>query len=186
MLTGSNYSQQCDIWSMGVILYLLLSGRYPFFSQDEDKLIRVICAANVDYDYIPEDVTNHPHKISILTQFILKVSFEAKDLLSKMLAKNPAVRFTASEVLQHPWTTGNVMSGAQGPANVLEMMRMWRSEMKVCAWLLRRVLLATARICCSLVPARIGWRRRMCRENQRLFARKGHHSKTRSLISLWR
>lgn len=58
------------------------------------------------------------------------MSLEAKDLIRKMLAKNPAVRLTASEVLQHPWTTGKIMSGAQ-TANVLEMMRMWRSEMKV-------------------------------------------------------
>lgn len=59
----------------------------------------------------------------------MKVSAEAKDLISKMLVKNPAVRLTASEVLQHPWTTGNVMSGQQAPANVLEMMRMWKSEL---------------------------------------------------------
>lgn len=121
---------------MGVILYLLLSGRYPFFSTDEEKLIRVVCAAEVDYDFIPEDVKllkKAALTFSILQQFTFKVSFEAKDLLSKMLAKNPAVRLTASEVLQHPWTTGNVMSGAQGPANVLEMMRLWRSEMKVAA-----------------------------------------------------
>lgn len=56
MLIGSNYSQQCDIWSMGIILYLLLSGRYPFFSRDEEKLIRIICSAEVDYDYLAEDV----------------------------------------------------------------------------------------------------------------------------------
>lgn len=59
------------------------------------------------------------------------MSLEAKDLISKMLTKNPAVRLTASEVLQHPWSTGHVMSELQSPANVLEMMRLWRSEMKV-------------------------------------------------------
>lgn len=60
----------------------------------------------------------------------LKLTAEAKDLISKMLAKNPAERLTASEVLQHAWTVGHTLTGAQ-PGNVLEMMRLWRSEMKV-------------------------------------------------------
>lgn len=52
MLTSFSYSQQCDIWSMGVILFLLLSGRYPFYSKDEEKLVKLICAAELDFDYI--------------------------------------------------------------------------------------------------------------------------------------
>lgn len=129
MVTGSKYSQQCDIWSIGVILYLLLVGRFPFFSKDEDKLIRLICAAEVDYDDV--DVITIA-LIEFKLYFIyLKMSQEVKDLLSKMLAKNPAVRITAYEAMQHPWTTGKVMSGQNCPGNVLEMMRLWRSEMKV-------------------------------------------------------
>lgn len=50
MVTGSKYSQQCDIWSMGVILYLLLVGRFPFFSKDEEKLAKLICFGEIDYD----------------------------------------------------------------------------------------------------------------------------------------
>lgn len=129
MVTGSMYSQQCDIWSIGVILYLLLVGRFPFFSKDEEKLIKIICAAEVDYDYVEVIAIT---LIELMLYFInLKMSQEVKDLLSKMLAKNPAVRITAYEAMEHPWTTGNVMSGQPCPGNVLEMMRLWRSEMKV-------------------------------------------------------
>lgn len=55
--------------------------------------------------------------------------------MSKMLAKNPAVRITAWEVLQHAWTTGkSLLDEGQNSANVLDMMKMWRLEMKVCDW----------------------------------------------------
>lgn len=56
MLTSSSYSQQCDVWSMGVILYLLLSGHFPFYFKEEEGLVQLICGAEVDYDCINKSV----------------------------------------------------------------------------------------------------------------------------------
>lgn len=92
------------------------------------------------------------------------MSQEAKDLLSKMLARNPAVRITAYEVMQHPWTVGKILNNEpQNPANVLEMMRLWKSEIKVLR--MRLIIVANLTINIRLQPVKTGWQRRTCPEN---------------------
>lgn len=114
IVTGFTYSQMCDVWSAGIIMYVLLYGRFPFYAVLQETVRELICHHEPDYEYI-------------------KTSSEAIDLLKKMLEKNTAHRITASEVLQHPWLTGRKMSDKNQatPENVLDMMRLWRSEMRV-------------------------------------------------------
>ena len=80
------YNEKCDIWSAGVILYVLLSGEPPFNGPSDGAIYSKIKKMN--FTFPPNKWKN--------------VSNEAKDLLSKMLIPEKE-RLTASQVLAHPW-----------------------------------------------------------------------------------
>jgi calcium-dependent protein kinase len=82
-----HYSAKTDIWSAGCILYTLLSGTTPFL--DSDKLIDRKIAKG---QYAPMNTT-----------IWAQISEPAKDLVQKMLAVDPAQRYSALQVLGHPW-----------------------------------------------------------------------------------
>jgi serine/threonine protein kinase len=77
-----------DVWSCGVIMYILLYGSPPFWSEDTNKLFLAIIGSDVDFTCTDE---REP------------VSFLANDLVQEMLAKDQNDRITASEALEHPW-----------------------------------------------------------------------------------
>lgn len=106
------YSQQCDIWSIGVIMFTLLTGRPPFVAETEEKLYELIKKGEVDFSD-PCWETCHE---------------SAKNLLLGMLKVDPAYRRTAKEILNHPWITGD--SDASETSNVLELMKMYREELR--------------------------------------------------------
>lgn len=113
IIDNKTYSQQCDIWAMGVIVYILLCGSPPFRSKDEDTLYDMIKRGEIDFS----------------GEVWKGISEEAQDCIRGMLKVDPAHRKTAREVLNHPWITGNVSEGNHH--NVLEMMKMWKDELKV-------------------------------------------------------
>lgn len=80
------YDESCDIWSAGVILYILLSGVPPFYGNTDPEILEAVKKGIYSFN-IPE---------------FKKVSESAKDLISKMICK-PDKRIKAQEVLQHPW-----------------------------------------------------------------------------------
>ncbi|XP_075694302.1 serine/threonine-protein kinase 33 [Rhinoderma darwinii] len=112
VINAHDYSQQCDIWSIGVIMFLLLSGDPPFMGSSEDKLFELIKRGELNFS-------------SSVWQ---SVSEAAKDVLQKLLRVDPADRITANELLDNPWITGNT-SSVQRPSNVLEMMKTWRNSL---------------------------------------------------------
>ncbi|XP_057438677.1 calcium-dependent protein kinase 32-like [Lotus japonicus] len=82
-----HYGPEVDIWSAGVILYILLCGVPPFWAETEQGVAQAIIRSVVDFKRDPWP----------------KVSDNAKDLVKKMLNPDPKRRLTAQEVLDHPW-----------------------------------------------------------------------------------
>ena len=83
MLTGE-YDEKCDIWSIGVIMYYMLSGKFPFFAEDNFGVFKKI----------EKDDPNFSE---------LKISENALNFLKKCLTKNPKLRPSAKECLFHKW-----------------------------------------------------------------------------------
>ncbi|KAL3529898.1 hypothetical protein ACH5RR_009220 [Cinchona calisaya] len=82
-----NYGPEVDIWSAGVILYILLCGVPPFWAETEQGVAQAIIRSVIDFKRDPWP----------------KVSDNAKDLVKKMLDPDPSRRLTAAQVLEHPW-----------------------------------------------------------------------------------
>ena len=85
-ILNGNYTHLCDIWSAGVILYILLSGDPPFNGPNDSAIYQKV--AQMKYTF-PENKWKN-------------VSNEAKDLISHMLVPEEK-RYTASQVLEHDW-----------------------------------------------------------------------------------
>ncbi|GKV25738.1 hypothetical protein SLEP1_g35133 [Rubroshorea leprosula] len=81
------YGPEVDVWSAGVILYILLCGVPPFWAETEQGVAQAIIKSVIDFKRDPWP----------------KVSDNAKDLVRKMLDPNPQCRLTAEQVLDHPW-----------------------------------------------------------------------------------
>ncbi|CAN1833541.1 Calcium-dependent protein kinase 24 [Linum perenne] len=82
-----NYGPEIDVWSTGVILYILLCGVPPFWAETEEGIAQAIIRGHLDFSRDPWP----------------KVSKEAKSLVKTMLDQNPYSRLTIQEVLEHPW-----------------------------------------------------------------------------------
>jgi serine/threonine protein kinase len=92
MLSGQSVTEQTDVWSLGVLLYALVVGNYPFSASDDCLMTSRI---------LLEDCT-----------FPLSVSNEFKDLIQRMLQKDPTNRITLANIALHPWITRGVATCA--------------------------------------------------------------------------
>lgn len=111
MMSGRGYTQWCDVWSIGVIMYMLLCGEPPFFSKTKGNLLKKIMNSEVKF-----------------TQPIwASVSDAAKNLLTCLLKVDPAYRMSANQLLENPWITGDTNVPVV-PPNVLEMMRQYLEQ----------------------------------------------------------
>ncbi|CAG9324084.1 CDPK1_39 [Blepharisma stoltei] len=86
------YDEKCDVWSAGVILYIMLCGIPPFNASSENGILMKVSRGVFTFA-MPE---------------WKNVSQEAKSLITKMLTKDPAKRPSAEEVLQDKWLQGRV------------------------------------------------------------------------------
>ena len=82
-----DYDEKCDIWSCGVLMYILLAGRPPFDGWNINYIISAIIKGDIKYN-IPE---------------FEGISAEALELMKKLLTYEANDRITASEALQHKW-----------------------------------------------------------------------------------
>uniref|UniRef100_A0A7S4QY70 non-specific serine/threonine protein kinase n=1 Tax=Alexandrium monilatum TaxID=311494 RepID=A0A7S4QY70_9DINO len=81
---GAEYSSECDLWSLGVVIYVMLSGRPPFWgkSQFRKMLAEEYPMSGTEWDAISDD---------------------AKSLIRSLLRADPSERLSINEVAQHPW-----------------------------------------------------------------------------------
>ncbi|PHU05318.1 Calcium-dependent protein kinase 7 [Capsicum chinense] len=82
-----NYGPEIDIWSAGVILYILLCGVPPFWAESEQGVAQAILRGAIDFKREPWP----------------SISDSAKNLVRQMLEPDPKLRLTAKQVLEHPW-----------------------------------------------------------------------------------
>ncbi|ELK17966.1 serine/threonine-protein kinase DCLK3 [Pteropus alecto] len=89
ILSEKGYGLEVDMWAAGVILYILLCGFPPFRSpeRDQDELFNIIQLGHFEF----------------LAPYWDNISDAAKDLVSRLLVVDPKKRYTAHQVLQHPW-----------------------------------------------------------------------------------
>jgi calcium/calmodulin-dependent protein kinase I len=97
ILEGTAYDQRADMWSVGVILYILLGGYPPFIESTQRDLFRKIRKG--DYEFHEE--------------YWGTVSSEAKELISSLLTVDRTVRLTADEALENAWILGDDAKLAQ-------------------------------------------------------------------------
>ncbi|CAA6656372.1 unnamed protein product [Spirodela intermedia] len=82
-----SYSMEADIWSIGVITYILLCGSRPFWARTESGIFRAVLRADPNFDDSPWP----------------SVSSEARDFVKRLLNKDYRKRMTAAQALTHPW-----------------------------------------------------------------------------------
>ena len=86
-----------DIWSAGITLYIMLTGRVPFNADDEYKNDFNLEIKKDKYQNLIYEIIHKPPKEAT------NISIEAKDLLDRLLTKDPNKRITCDEILDHPW-----------------------------------------------------------------------------------
>ncbi|KAH9322603.1 hypothetical protein KI387_017242, partial [Taxus chinensis] len=85
-----SYSMEADVWSIGVITYILLCGCRPFWARTESGIFRAVLKTAPNF----EDTPWH------------SISPEAKDFVKRLLNKDLRKRMSASQALSHPWLRG--------------------------------------------------------------------------------
>uniref|UniRef100_K3WM37 Protein kinase domain-containing protein n=1 Tax=Globisporangium ultimum (strain ATCC 200006 / CBS 805.95 / DAOM BR144) TaxID=431595 RepID=K3WM37_GLOUD len=113
ILEGRAYGKGVDIWSIGVITYILLCGYPPFHDDNHNALFKKIKKGKYQFD----------------SPYWDHVSDEAKDLISKMLVVNPAERATVGQLLEHRWVTGAEVATVQ-LTSALEELRRFNARRK--------------------------------------------------------
>ncbi|CAG9320382.1 unnamed protein product [Blepharisma stoltei] len=84
---AQRYDEKCDMWSAGVNMYILLSGMPPFGGNSDHEILNKVKTGRYSFPSPEWD----------------SISFEAKDLIEKMLTFDPERRISAREALAHPW-----------------------------------------------------------------------------------
>lgn len=87
-----NFDERIDNWTLGIVLYIMISGRFPFAGKNKKDVLKSISMGMFTF--------NHPP--------FQTASTEVKDLIAKLLTRNPNDRYTAFEALKHPFLNSEV------------------------------------------------------------------------------
>jgi serine/threonine protein kinase len=115
MLNGESCGPSVDIWACGVILYVILCGFPPFYSDDDEELLDMIRSARVEFPAPYWD----------------GVGPEAKDLIKKMLTVSTADRLTAEKVMDHPWLASDFPHRTEHLAGALDQLNKYNTRRRI-------------------------------------------------------
>lgn len=102
------YSGECDVWALGVLFYMMLSGEHPFVGSQLEHIYASILSGVYDFE----------------GRAWRKVSTRAKHLISKMLIVNPENRISIEEALNHPWFVSNIeATPTEVPYNIVRALK---------------------------------------------------------------
>ncbi|CAH8345862.1 unnamed protein product [Eruca vesicaria subsp. sativa] len=110
-----SYGKEIDIWSAGIILYILLCGVPPFWAETEKGIFEEIIKGEIDFESQPWP----------------SISESAKDLVRKLLTKDPKKRISAAQALEHPWIRGGEAPDNPIDSAVLSRMKQFRAMNKL-------------------------------------------------------
>jgi len=92
VILGLDYTKMIDIWSIGVVLYVMLFCKYPFQGETVSEIYNNITSGKLNF---PQSALKNP------------LSNEVKDLIGNLLQVAPERRFSTKEILNHPWIVNN-------------------------------------------------------------------------------
>ena len=115
-LDSDGYGVKCDLWSVGVVMFVLLGGYAPFESDNMVELAQMICEGDWDFnEKFWKDVTEPP-----------------RDLIRKLLVVNPDERYSANEALDSEWLkmrrTRNAINRSSSARNLTQPATLARAE----------------------------------------------------------
>nr|AAD28791.1 calcium/calmodulin-dependent protein kinase [Nicotiana tabacum]AAD52098.1 calcium/calmodulin-dependent protein kinase [Nicotiana tabacum] len=113
-LSREKITTKSDIWSLGVILYILLSGYPPFIAPSNRQKQQMILNGQFSFD----------------EKTWKNISSSAKQLISSLLKVDPNMRPTAQEILEHPWVTGDLAKQEQMDAEIVSRLQSFNARRK--------------------------------------------------------
>jgi len=108
-----NVLKSSDVWSIGVIAYVMLTGRPPFNGQTNTEIFQNIIKKPLKF----------PHKVKLSKNFI--------DFCQLMLKKSPKRRMKLKNALDHPWVQGKDTSNAKVAEDVIRVLRQFNQQSKL-------------------------------------------------------
>jgi calcium-dependent protein kinase len=103
-----HYTEKCDVWSIGVILYIMIGGRPPFDAANEQDILKKVLTGEYKLD----------------TKEFAAASDGVKDLISKMMEVDYKKRLSAKEALEHPWIKEKVKTSFNSKAGEAAMINL--------------------------------------------------------------
>ncbi|XP_029167611.1 calcium/calmodulin-dependent protein kinase type 1-like isoform X1 [Nylanderia fulva] len=107
VLAQKPYGKAVDVWSIGVISYILLCGYPPFYDENDANLFAQILKGEFEFD----------------SPYWDDISDSAKDFIRKLMCVNVEERYTCKQALAHPWISGNAASNKNIHGTVSEQLK---------------------------------------------------------------